>query len=182
MQRRLALHCLAAGLASGVATRPAIAQAQGSGAEPPGGLRPLGRGTMRFLGFTVYEARLWVGPGFQAEAYERTPLALELHYHRAFKAEAIAERSLQEMRRVGTFTDAQSGRWLAALQTALPGVAAGDRRLGLHHPGQGAEFRHGAQPTGRVDEPEFSRLFFGIWLAPQTSAPDLRRALLAAAP
>jgi hypothetical protein len=33
-----------------------------------------------------------------------------------------------------------------------------------------------------VPDPEFSRLFFGIWLAETTSEPRLRNALLAGAP
>jgi ribosomal protein L10 len=31
---------------------------------------------------------------------------------------------------------------------------------------------------GTIDDPEFSRFFFGIWLDPRTQKPDLRSALL----
>ena len=138
-----------------------------------------GQGTYSVLGFKIYDARLWVSPGFRAPDYARGALALALAYRRAFTAQAIAQRSIDEMRRVGDFSDAQAQRWQAALQAALPDVSAGDTLLGLHRPGQGAEFWRGAQATGRVADAEFSRLFFGIWLHPKTSAPDLRLALLA---
>jgi hypothetical protein len=35
------------------------------------------------------------------------------------------------------------------------------------------------QPAGEIRDPEFARLFFGIWLSPRTSEPAMRRALLA---
>ena len=141
----------------------------------------VGQGTLRFLGFDVYRARLWAAPGFDASDYTAYPLALELTYHRAFSAEAIAKRSIEEMRRVGSFTAEQALRWQQALQAALPDVKPGDRLLGVYQPGAGAVFRMGGRVVGEVPDAEFSRLFFGIWLSPKTSEPALRQALIAAA-
>ena len=55
---------------------------------------------MRFFGLEVYQARLWVSPGFAPERYGDKPLALALTYQRNFTAQAIAKRSIEEMRRV----------------------------------------------------------------------------------
>ena len=143
-------------------------------------MRLAGQGVLRFLGFEIYRARLWVPPGFDAGHYGAQPLALELTYHRDFSADAIAKRSLEEMRRVGSFTAEQATRWQQALQAALPDVKAGDRLLGIHQPGMGATFKMGGRVVGEVPDAEFSRLFFGIWLSPQTSEPGLRQELLAA--
>ena len=60
----------------------------------------------------------------------------------------------------------------------LPDVRSGDRLVGVYLPGQGAVFRSGGRVLGRVDDAEFARLFFGIWLSPQTSEPGLRQALV----
>ena len=98
---------------------------------------------------------------------------------RDFSAQDIARRSLKEMQRVGPFTPAQGERWQQALQAALPDVQAGDRLTGLYQPGQGVVFQKNGQQVGAVDDPAFARLFFGIWLSPQTSEPALRQALLA---
>ena len=147
---------------------------------PLAGARLLGQGTMRFLGFEVYRARLWAQPGFDADNYAAHPLALELTYQRNFTAEAIAKRSIEEMRRVGSFTPQQATRWQQALQAALPDVKPGDRLLGLYQPGAGAVFKMGGRVVGEVPDAEFSRLFFGIWLSPQTSEPGLRQELIAA--
>ncbi|HRA14999.1 MAG TPA: chalcone isomerase family protein, partial [Giesbergeria sp.] len=106
-------------------------------------------------------------------------LALELTYLRSFSAQDIAQRSLQEMRRVGPFPPAQGERWQQALQAALPDVQAGDRLTGLYQPDQGVVFQKNGQAVGAVPDAAFARLFFGIWLSPQTSEPALRQALLA---
>lgn len=158
----------------------AVAAAADSGRLAPlAGTRLAGRGLLRFWGLEVYQASLWVGPGFRPESFASQPFALELEYRRAFKASAIAERSIQEMRRLGTFSEAQAQRWQRALQAALPDVRPGDRIVGLHRPGQGARFEQGGRLLGEVADPEFARLFFSIWLSPATSEPALREALLA---
>ena len=157
-----------------------VASASPAASTPLAGARLVGQGTMRFLGFEVYRARLWAQPGFDADQYSAHPLALELTYQRNFTAEAIAKRSIEEMRRVGSFTPQQAARWQQALQAALPDVKPGDRLLGLYQPGAGAVFKMGGRVVGEVADAEFSRLFFGIWLSPQTSEPGLRQALIAA--
>ena len=159
---------------------PTAQAAEQPPAMPLSGVRLAGQGVLRFLGFEIYRARLWVQPGFDAGNYGAQPLALELTYHRDFTAEAIAKRSLEEMRRVGSFTAEQATRWQQALQAALPDVKSGDRLLGIHQPGVGAVFKMAGRVVGEVPDAEFSRLFFGIWLSPQTSEPGLRQELLAA--
>ncbi|MEZ5664362.1 MAG: chalcone isomerase family protein [Burkholderiaceae bacterium] len=141
-----------------------------------------GEGQLRFLGLRIYDARLWVGPRFQAATFDAHPLALELTYHRAFTGQAIAERSLQEMERQGDLVPAMARQWQAQLATLLPDVQSGDRLTGLYQPGQGMRLWLGAQALGAIADVELARRFFGIWLSPQTSEPGLRRALLARSP
>lgn len=137
-----------------------------------------GSGVLRFFGLRVYEARLWTTPGFAADDYARQPFALELIYDRRLEGQAIAERSVAEMRRVGSFDEAQGKRWLALMIKAFPDVVANDRLLGLHD-GQGdVSFFHNGKLTAQTVDAEYARLFFGIWLARQSSAPALREALL----
>ena len=137
-------------------------------------------GTSRYSywGFDVYQATLWVEPGFRSSEPGRSRFALELQYLRGFKGRDIARRSIDEMRRVGEFSDAQAQAWLQAMQAAFPDVAAGDRLTGIHLPGQGARFLANGRPTAEVNDPEFARLFFGIWLSDKTPEPQMRLALL----
>ncbi|MBX9871198.1 MAG: chalcone isomerase family protein [Burkholderiaceae bacterium] len=155
------------------------AQAEISPATAPlAQLRAAGSSTYTYWGFEVYQASLWVEPGFEPAAFARQRHALELQYLRSFKGRDIAERSIEEMRRIGSFSDAQAKDWLQAMVAAFPDVRAGDRLLGLHLPGRGAQFYYNGRPTSEVRDPEFARLFFGIWLSEQTPAPKLRAALL----
>lgn len=137
-----------------------------------------GSGVLRFFGLRVYEARLWTAAGFDADDYARHPFALELAYDRRLEGQAIAERSVAEMRRVGAFDDASAKRWLALMVQAFPDVAAGDRLVGLNDGQGGVRFFHNGRPTAQTVDADYARLFFGIWLARQTSAPALRDALL----
>lgn len=146
--------------------------------SPVPGLRWSGQGLLRVWGFEVYRARLWVGPRFNPADHASDALALELEYLRAFSAASIASRSIEEMRRQQPIAPDQGERWQRALQTVLPDVRAGDRLLGVYRPGQAAQFRQPNRALGEVADPLFARLFFGIWLAPTTSEPGLRAALL----
>ena len=143
--------------------------------------RLLGSGELRFFGLPIYDARLWVGPVFDAAAPAAFPLALELDYRRALDGGRIAERSLVEMQRVGGFSAALGGQWLAAMRSLFPDVQRGDRLTGLYRPGQGLAFFFHARPIGELADADFARRFIGIWLAPETSQPRLRRQLLGVA-
>jgi hypothetical protein len=136
-----------------------------------------GGGAMSFLGVRVYEARLWAPAPVQGDA-ARVPLALELIYARTIKADLIVSSSLREMQRVGRFTPEQSERWTRAMTPLFPDIKPGDRLTGVQRPGQSARFFFNGTLRGEIADPEFTRLFFGIWLSPRTSDPQLRQQLL----
>ncbi len=140
--------------------------------------RLVGRGMLRFFTMPVYEAQLWADPAFEPAAYERHALALELTYARKLQGQAIAERSVAEMRRIGPFSPSQADQWLAQMQQAFPDVGPGDRLLGWSDGRGEVRFFHNGRPTAQIRDADYSRLFFGIWLAPQTSSPGLRKDLL----
>jgi Chalcone isomerase-like len=140
--------------------------------------RSVGSTRLRVFGFQIYDARLWAQPGFDAQTYANSTFALEINYLRKFDNDAVAERSIQEMRKLGTMTDAQAAQWLAQMRGIFPDIAKGDRLVGIHQPGAGAVFTFNGKPVGQIKDPEFARLFFGIWLSPQTSEPQMRRELL----
>lgn len=146
-------------------------------AELPGALLR-GQGRLRFLGLSVYDARLWVADGFEPASYGAAPLALELVYARRLVGRMIAERSLEEMQRVPGISPEQGTRWLEAMRGVFPDVTAGDRITGVHRPGAAARFFVNANLRGEIADPEFARRFFGIWLSPTTSEPSLRQSLL----
>lgn len=137
-----------------------------------------GSGTLRYFGLAIYEARLWAAPDFAPGRYDAHTFALELRYARKLDGAAIAERSITEMRRVGTIDPTQARTWLEQLTQAFPDVKPGDRLTGVRGPGGVTRFYSNGQPTSSIADPEFGRLFFGIWLSGNTSEPALRRELI----
>ena len=144
--------------------------------------RLLGKGRLTFFGIPVYDAQLWAAPGFRAGQLADQLFALELAYLRDFSSQAVAERSIAEMRRSAPLSDAQASAWTREMRRVLPDIKKGDRLMGINRPGVGAVFLVNGKPNGEIQDPEFARLFFGIWLSPHTSEPQLRGALLAGAP
>jgi hypothetical protein len=162
----------------------ASARAEDAPAPPPEvqrtlpGARLRGQGRLRFLGLSIYEARLWSPADALAGVWATEPLALELQYARSLYGRLIAERSIEEMRRQADIPAPQAERWQAEMTRLFPDVAEGDRLTGVQQPGVAASFFFNGQPRGAVRDPEFTRLFFGIWLSPATSEPGLRERLL----
>ena len=169
-----ALPCIAAVQAAAPSGEPTKAPLEGT--------RLAGTGLLRFFGLQVYRARLWVSPGFAPERFSALPLALELYYLRSLSGSAIAKRSLDEMRRSGPIPDDKATVWLQALTAVMPNVADGDRLTGIYRPNDALELLYAQgqsqRSLGKVGDAEFATRFMGIWLAPVTSEPDLRRALL----
>ena len=156
-----------------------------AGANPPelSDWKSQGAATMRFFGLRIYEAKLWAqGTAINAKNWASTPLALELTYARSLSGKEIAKRSLVEMRRQGEISEADAAKWLADMEAAFPDVKEGDRISGVvTEPGSAIQFFINGKPGRKVSDSAFARLFIGIWLAPQTSEPGLRKALLASA-
>lgn len=141
-------------------------------------MRLHGQGTLRWLGLKIYDAQLFAPAQFSSQASFERPFALELTYARNFSGQSIAERSLDEIKRLGIGSPAQHERWLAQMQAIFPNVSSGDRLRGLHQPGQGVSFYKNGQRIGNIQDAEFSRAFFAIWLDPKTAEPNLRSRLL----
>ena len=142
------------------------------------GLTRRGQARFRFLGLHIYDIRLWSAAPVTAAHWAEQPLTLEIEYARSLDGAEIAKRSLKEMRGQENLSDALARAWLAEMRAAFPDVNAGDRISGSFEPGVAAQFFVNGQPRRRVADATFARLFFGIWLSPQTSEPDLRRQLL----
>lgn len=142
------------------------------------GVVPTAPVRLHVWGFEVYDARLWTPVTFRHSQYAQHAFALELQYLRRLEGAAIASRSIDEMRRVGSFTEAQAQNWQTAMRALFPNVGPGERITGVNLPGVGAEFWVNGRRAGAVNDSDFARLFFGIWLNERTSEPKMRAQLL----
>ena len=151
--------------------------AGGAAAVLPPDWRVQGQGEMRWFGLRLYQASLWAPDGrWQAGL----PYALELRYARDIPSGRLVQASIEEMQRLGSADDARLARWKIELERVFPDVRSGDVIHSLHLPQHGAEFYHQGKLTGRIDDVEFARAFFAIWLDPRTREPGLRASLLGA--
>lgn len=141
--------------------------------------RLAGQARLSVLVFQIYDARLWVTPGFKSKTFSEHAFGLELAYLRNVSGEDIATRSLDEMRRFATLSPDQETQWLRQMREIFPSVLKGDSLIGTNRPGVGAVFHFNGKPQGEIRDPEFARLFFGIWLFETTAKPAIRKDLLA---
>ena len=177
----IAASCLLAGTLAGYSAQSLAREAPREVVAALAEATLAGSSRLTVLGFDIYESRLWVAPGFRAATYGQHPLVLELQYLRDVKGNAIAERSIAEMHRVGRFGPEQAQRWQAAMAAVFPDVKKNDRLTGIYRPGEPLRILHNGHPLGELADAAFAEIFVGIWLSPRTSEPKLRQALLARA-
>lgn len=175
MHRRLSLPALAL-VAALVGAAPAGAQElpPAAAAMVPQA-RTAGEGRLTWFGLHIYDARLYVNGG---RLQSGEPFALALRYARDFDGSRIADTSADEMRRLGFGGEADVRAWRERMTVLFPNVKRGDELVGVSIPGRGAAFFHNGRKLGMVEDPEFARAFFAIWLDPRTRAADLRTRLL----
>lgn len=158
--------------ASDAAPPPHIQQALGT-AYLSGGA------SFRWFGMKIYDAQLWVDQnGYDTANPQIGRYALDLRYARSLQGKKIAEASRDEMEKLGVGTARQHADWLAQMERLFPDVRNGTHLTGIHLPGEGVRFFLNGAPLGEIRDNDFATAFFAIWLAPKTSAPTLRRALL----
>ncbi len=135
----------------------------------------VGKGRLSVMFWDVYDAALFA-PGGQWRA--EGPFALSLTYLRDIRGRAIADRSAEEIRKLGFGDEVTLATWHNQMRGIFPDVAEGTTLTGVYTEDGESIFYHDDQEIGRVRDPAFGRYFFNIWLDPQTSAPELRARLL----
>jgi hypothetical protein len=134
---------------------------------------PRGQGTLDWLWITAYRAELWGDNTNLAPPY-----ALSITYNMDFSTDDLVGRSVDEIARAHPLTDTERTAYTTALQPLLPAVKEGDRITALVRGPDQLEMYHNGIRTGTLADATLITRFMGIWLAPTTSEPDLRVALL----
>ena len=92
-----------------------------------------GSGPLRFFGFKVYDATLWVSNAQLSFSFSR-PFALDIRYATSVKAKDISNTSLIELQRVTSSSPEQITAWSALMESIFVDVKAGDQLIGVHLP------------------------------------------------
>ncbi|WP_457977520.1 chalcone isomerase family protein [Ectopseudomonas composti] len=137
----------------------------------------IGSGDFSWFGFSVYNAKLW-SPVERVDFTQ--PFALELTYRRTISRDTLVDTSLDEIRRINgePLDREQQNAWAQQMSQAFVDVKDGTRITGVFLPDAGCRFYVDGKLQHIIDDPEFARAFFSIWLDPQTRSPKLRAALL----
>ena len=140
----------------------------------------IGRGKLTYWGFDVYLASLWASEAsVNAEQWQMQRIALELNYLRDFKGADIAKSSIDEIHAQSSLPKSKATLWLKTLEDIFPNIKKGQTLVGIYIPNVGAQFLYETALIGEIKDLELTKRFFDIWLSQQTSAPQLRKRLLA---
>lgn len=131
-----------------------------------------GSGKLTWWGLHIYDASF-----YRAGSFNSPEFALDLHYHKSLNGLAIANRSAEEMKKLGV-PETQAQIWGKQLATFLPNVEPGQSLTAIYNPKQGTTFYFDGKPLAQIAGSDFSKAFFGIWLDSKTTAPKLREQLL----
>lgn len=140
------------------------------------GMKTIGKGEYYWGFWTVYDAELMSQDG---NYDSQKPFALKLTYHMDLDGDKIAERSAKEMRAQNAASEIQLANWQQQMQEIFPDVKEGDFITGINDEDGNAVFLYNGNEVGKIEDAEFAKTFFDIWLSEKTSEPKLRNKLLA---
>jgi hypothetical protein len=137
--------------------------------------KKIGSSKFKVLFWHVYDATLYSSKeNFSFD----DPFALKLEYKRNFDGEKIAERSAEEIRKIGFNDEVRLAGWFSQMKEIFPDVSKGSYITGVYKPEGSTIFYKNNKKIGEINDKEFGRWFFGIWLNKNTSEPKLREKLL----
>ncbi len=141
------------------------------------GMAPVGSGTYRKFGFSVYHATLWA-PNGQFDATK--PYALQITYTRSVSQDTMIDTVMDDIRSQNVADDATLADWEKTLTSAMPDVDEGDTLIGVAIPGKKSLLFFNGNVSGSISDQTFSKAFFNIWLGDNADA-NLRNKLLGVA-
>ncbi|KPJ95669.1 MAG: hypothetical protein AMJ55_03360 [Gammaproteobacteria bacterium SG8_15] len=142
------------------------------------GLQAVGTGTIRWFGFTIYDASLWTGNGSFSNLEDSLPVALHITYRKNIKSSALAARTKEEWERLEIYSPVERGKWEKQLTDIWPSVKPGDSITTLVTNDRRTHFYYNNELINSIDDPEFGIALLSIWLHPDTSQPALRSKLI----
>lgn len=134
----------------------------------------VGEARFTYYFWDVYDAVLYAPEGkWPAEQF-----ALRLTYLRDFEGNEIAERSIKEMKSQGLDDEKKIAAWLNSMRDIFPDINEDEHLLGVVGDNGQTLFYQQETLLGKVEDPEFTRWFFNIWVGEKTSEPDFRDKLI----
>ena len=163
-------------LAVAIALMPCFASA----AKPPEispmihAASPVGSAEMNKLFIHVYDASFWSDSGAM-----KAPYALSITYDMDFSKGDLIGRTVTELKHISNLPDDKLQQYAKQLTTIWPDISKGDRITAFTPDTKKTVFYYNGKNIGQIVDADFSAAFFGIWLSPKSSEPQMRKELLA---
>jgi hypothetical protein len=177
---------LSIGLASG--SQAANATATANPNTSPNNLPPapisqnnsrLGQSTYDWFLVKLYTAELWAPTPVQSmDQLWQTPFALSLTYDIRIKPAKLAQVTLEQMEHQAPVAPDVAERWVQQLTQLYPPIAKGTTLIGLYNPAGRMALYCDGKLLGEIQDSDFSKRFFQIWLDARSSYPKNRLQLL----
>jgi len=182
----LAVLMLSLGLASGAQAAPASATpAANTSANnlPPAPISQnnsrLGQSTYDWFWIKLYTAELWAPTAVQSmDQLWQTPFALSLTYDISIRPAKLAQVTLEQMEHQAPLAPDVAERWVQQLTKLYPPIAKGTTLIGLYNPAGRMALYCDGKLLGEIQESDFAKRFFQIWLDARSSYPKNRLQLL----
>lgn len=134
---------------------------------------PIGTHSFSKLMLPVYDVSFWSDSGSSSKA----PYALSITYDMNFSPDELAERTGDEMKGVSNLPQETIAKYTELLRGIYPQVKDGDRITALQKDAGTTVFYHNGKQVGAVKDAQFAQPFFGIWLSPKSSEPQMQKQL-----
>ena len=138
-------------------------------------LKLVGEGRLKVLFWSVYDSRLYTPDGTYGE--DQRPLRMDIEYLLNIDSADLVSRTRQEWQ-FQNLRHPRQPQWLARLQAIWPNISKGDVLSLQVDEQEYSSFLLNGELLGRIEDEAFARQFLAIWLAPETSQPELRLALI----
>jgi hypothetical protein len=132
----------------------------------------IGSGPLTYLGFKVYDAHF-----YSTDELGKAGFALRLDYVRKVLNEDLVKATVKQMVRLGA-SESEIAKWQSELEKIYPTVEPGHHITAIYQPTGATTFIHNGKLAGKMNDQQFSKLFFSIWFDQKTNSPDLRTKLL----
>lgn len=135
----------------------------------------VGSGILTYLIWDIYKATLHAPKGRWSFSH---PFALSIEYYKEVKGTDITDRSVEQMRNQNFNDELKLHNWKEKMRAIFPDVKVGTVLWAVYLPGKQTNFYLSNNLIGTIEDDDFGKLFFGIWLDEGTTEPQLRKNLL----
>lgn len=141
--------------------------------------KTVGEGNYSYWFWDLYHARLLTADGSFVNYQQSAPLQLELTYARDITKKEFIDATMDQWKiQQGAILKVHK-IWAGELNTLWRDVKKGDKLTAVLRLDGVVEFYFNGESLGNTTDPAFGRTFFDIWLSEKTTAPELRKQLLA---